>query len=109
MGKEDLPSLKETIAIIRVEGGRRGVTVLSLSTESSTMVSKGMKNSNPDQQQFGGSNEQSDFSKSIKAKIKIPCGTPTAKGLTRVTTSEIAATNFMEGHKLYQCPTETRM
>ncbi|RVW44867.1 hypothetical protein CK203_087111 [Vitis vinifera] len=42
-------------------------------------VSKGMKNSNPDQQQFGGSNEQSDFSKSIKAKIKIPCGTPTAK------------------------------
>lgn len=80
--------------------------VLSLSTESSTIVSKGMKNSNPDQQQFGGSNEQSDFSKSIKAKIKIPCGTPTAKALA---TSEIAATNFMEGHKLYQCPTETRM
>ena len=35
--------------------------VESLLTESSAMVSKGMKNSDLDQQSFDGSNEQSNF------------------------------------------------
>ena len=40
LGKEDLPSLNETIAIIRAEEGRRGVMVESQAVEGSAMFSR---------------------------------------------------------------------
>ncbi|KAK8317667.1 hypothetical protein V6Z12_A13G124300 [Gossypium hirsutum] len=40
LGKEELPSLNETIAIVRVEEGRRGVMVENSQVDSSALVTK---------------------------------------------------------------------
>ena len=44
LGKEDVPSLNETIAIVRVEEGRRGVMLETLAINGLTLVTRNRKN-----------------------------------------------------------------
>jgi hypothetical protein len=65
LGKEELPSLNETIAIILAEEGRRGVMIATPALESSALLSKPTKISSMEQTTSFGS-RQEDSSKGTK-------------------------------------------
>ncbi|XP_020249452.1 uncharacterized protein LOC109826836 isoform X2 [Asparagus officinalis] len=64
LGKEDLPSLNETIAIVRAEEGRRGVMIENNSVDSSALVTKAVNERKFDlEQPTNEDNKQTDFTR----------------------------------------------
>lgn len=91
LGKE-LPSLNETIAIIRAEEDRREAMIEHNLVNISAFAATKGKNFGSEQS-AGKDNKQHDFSRSSR---KIPCGALTVK---KIIIRRISAGKFTVGHK----------